>query len=71
MYVPNCNFDLVFSSRPLYVVAFVQKKMPMVIDHDKTKTVGALILPGIYQRLKNSTETEASLSFSSGYDLAA
>ena len=50
---------------------FRAEKMPMVIDHDKTKTVGALILPGIYQRLKNSTETEASPSFSSGYDLAA
>ena len=50
---------------------FRAEKMPMVIDHDKTKTVGALILPGIYQRLKDSIETEASLSFSLGYNLAA
>ena len=38
---------------------FRAEKMPMVIDHDKTKTVGALISPGIYQRLKYSTEAEA------------
>ena len=35
---------------------FRAEKMPMVIDHDKTKTVGALISPGIYQRLKYSNE---------------
>ena len=37
---------------------FRAEKMPMVIDHDKTKTVGALISPGIYQRLKYSTKAE-------------
>ena len=38
---------------------FRAEKMPMVIDHDKTKTVGALISPRIYQRRKYSTEAEA------------
>ena len=38
---------------------FRAEKMPMVIDHDKTKTVGALISLGIHQRLKYSTEAEA------------
>ena len=38
---------------------FRAEKIPMVIDHDKTKTVGALISPEIYQSLKYSTEAEA------------
>ena len=47
---------------------FRAEKMPMVIDHDKTKTVGALISLGIYQRLKYSTEAEAFPYLAFGFE---